>query len=106
MAPWFLAEHRCHNKLFSLNFFSNRLLESVFAAARHRTVKTKGALSQTPAKLMVFNLIMTAAKTWRRPKGDKLSPKVIEGGAFNDGIEAIEQSTNLAGRSPVTQIRA
>jgi hypothetical protein len=25
MAPWFLAEQECHNRLFSLNFFSDGL---------------------------------------------------------------------------------
>ncbi len=45
---------------------------------------------------MVFKLIMTAAKTWRRLKGDKLLPKVAEGVTFKDGVEPIEQSTNVA----------
>jgi transposase-like protein len=71
-------------------------IESVFATVRHRTVRTKGALSKTTAKLMVFKLIMTAAKTWRRLKGDKLLPKVVEGVTFIDGVEAIKQSTNVA----------
>ena len=38
-------------------------IESVFATVRHRTVRTKGALSPTTAKLMVFKLVMTAART-------------------------------------------
>jgi len=71
-------------------------IESVFATVRHRTVRTKGALSQTTAKLMVFKLIITAAKTWRKLKGDKLLPKVAEGVTFKDGVEAIKQSTNVA----------
>jgi transposase-like protein len=71
-------------------------IESVFATVRHRTVRTKGSLSKTTAKLMVFKLIMTAAKTWRRLKGDKLLPKVVEGVTFIDGVEAIKQSTNVA----------
>src|SRR2546423_10090966 len=41
-------------------------IESVFATVRHRTVRTRGALSQDTARLMVFKLIMVAAKTWRR----------------------------------------
>ena len=45
-------------------------IESVFATVRHRTVRTKGALSQETAKLMVFKLVMVAAKTWRRLKGE------------------------------------
>ena len=32
-------------------------IESVFSTVRHRTVRTKGALSQKIAKLMVFTLI-------------------------------------------------
>ena len=38
-------------------------IESVFATVRHRTVRTKGALSQDTARLMVFKLVMAAAKT-------------------------------------------
>jgi hypothetical protein len=38
----------------------------VFATVRRRTVRTKGALSQDTARLMVFKLVMAAAKTWRR----------------------------------------
>jgi len=44
-------------------------IESVFATVRHRTVRTRGALSQDTARLMVFKLIMAGAKTWRRLKG-------------------------------------
>ena len=43
---------------------------------RHRTVRTKGALSQDTARLMVFKLVMAAAKTWRRLKGENQLPKV------------------------------
>jgi transposase-like protein len=85
----FPAEHWDHIR-------STNPIESVFATVRHRTVRTKGALSKTTAKLMVFKLIMTAAKTWRRLKGDKLLPKVVEGVTFIDGVEVVEQSTNVA----------
>ena len=61
-------------------------IESVFATVRHRTVRTKGALSQTTAKLMVFKLVQTAAKTWRRLKGANQLPLVIEGVTFTDGV--------------------
>jgi transposase-like protein len=61
-------------------------IESVFATVRHRTVRTKGALSQKTAKLMVFKLVQTAAKTWRRLKGANKLPLVIEGVTFTDGI--------------------
>jgi len=62
-------------------------IESIFATVRHRTVRTKGSLSPTTARLMVFKLIMAASKTWRRLKGANQLPKVIAGVKFTDGIE-------------------
>jgi putative transposase len=62
-------------------------VESVFATVRHRTVRTKGALSPTTAKLMVFKLVMAASKTWRRLKGGNQLPKVVAGVIFRDGTE-------------------
>jgi len=61
-------------------------VESVFATVRHRTVRTKGALSQKTAKLTVFKLIQAASKTWRRLNGRNQLPKLIEGIKFTDGI--------------------
>jgi putative transposase len=61
-------------------------IESVFATVRHRTVRTKGALSQKTAKLMVFKIIQAAAKTWRRLKGANQLPLVIDGVTFTDGV--------------------
>jgi putative transposase len=61
-------------------------IESVFATVRHRTVRTKGALSQTTARLMVFKLVMAAAKTWRRLKGEHVLPLVLAGVTFTDGV--------------------
>jgi len=63
-------------------------IESVFATVRHRTVRTKGALSQKTAELMVFKLVQAAAKTWRRLKGANQLPLVIEGVTFTDGVAA------------------
>jgi len=63
-------------------------IESVFATVRHRTVRTKGALSQKTAKLMVFKLVQAAAKTWRRLKGVNQLPMVIEGVRFTNGVAA------------------
>ena len=62
-------------------------IESVFATVRHRTVRTKGALSPTTAKLMVFKLVMAASKTWRRLKGENQLPKIVAGVTFRDGTE-------------------
>jgi putative transposase len=69
---------------------TTNLIESIFATVRHRTVRTKGALSQDTAKLMVFKLVMAASKTWRRLNGENQLPKLIRGVTFRDGIEVAE----------------
>jgi len=72
-------------------------IESVFATVRHRTVRTKGALSQKTVKLMVFCLVRAASKTWRRLKGRKQLPKIIKGIKFTDGVAVIAGTeTNAA----------
>ncbi len=71
-------------------------IESVFATVRHRTVRTKGALSQKTAKLMVFTLIQSASKKWLRLKGRNQLPKVIEGIKFNDGVEVNDDAKDRA----------
>jgi len=71
-------------------------IESVFATVRHRTVRTKGALSQDTARLMVFKLVMAAAKTWRRLKGENQLPKVIQGITFRDGVEVADTPAQTA----------
>jgi putative transposase len=71
-------------------------IESVFATVRHRTVRTKGALSQDTARLMVFKLVMAAAKTWRRLKGENQLPKVVQGVKFTDGVEVTDTPAQTA----------
>ena len=71
-------------------------IESVFATVRHRTVRTKGALSQDTARLMVFKLVMAAAKTWRRLKGENQLPKVIQGVTFRNGVEVTNTPAQTA----------
>ena len=79
----FPAEHWDHLR-------TSNPIESVFATVRHRTVRTKGALSAKTAKLMVFKLVNAAAKTWRRLKGENQLPKVVQGVKFKNGIEVTE----------------
>jgi len=85
----FPAEHWDHIR-------TTNPIESVFATVRHRTFRTKGALSQETAKLMVFKLITAAAKTWRRLQGENLLPKLIRGVTFRDGIEVTEAASQNA----------
>ena len=85
----FPAEHWDHLR-------TTNPIESVFATVRHRTVRTKGSLSPTTARRMVFKLVMAASKTWRRLKGTNQLPKLIAGVRFNDGIEVIQMPANHA----------
>ncbi len=71
-------------------------IESVFATVRHRTVRTKGALSQETARLMVFKLVMAAARTWRRLKGENQLPKLIQGVTFRNGVEVTDTPAQTA----------
>lgn len=71
-------------------------IESVFATVRHRTVRTKGALSQKTAKLMVFKLVQAAARTWRRLKGANQLPMIIEGVTFTDGVAKTDNANRAA----------
>ena len=71
-------------------------IESVFATVRHRTVRTKGSLSPTTARLMVFKLVVAASKTWRRLKGENQLPKVVAGVTFQDGTEVTQQPSTRA----------
>ena len=68
----------------------------MFATVRHRTVRTRGALSPTTARLMVFKLVMAAAKTWRRLKGENQLPKLLAGVRFQDGTEIAEPASTRA----------
>ena len=85
----FPAEHWDHLR-------TSNPIESVFATVRHRTVRTKGSLSPTTARLMVFKLVMAAAMIWQRLKGENQLPKVVAGVTFSDGTEVIEGSANRA----------
>jgi len=85
----FPAEHWDHLR-------TSNPIESVFATVRHRTVRTKGALSQDTARLMVFKLVTAAAKTWRRLKGENQLPKVVQGVTFRNGVEVTDTPAHSA----------
>lgn len=85
----FPAEHWDHLR-------TSNPIESVFATARHRTVRTKGALSQKTAKLMVFTLVRAASKTWRKLNGTNQLPRLIEGVKFTDGVAQTDANQDRA----------
>ena len=81
-------------------------IESVFATVRHRTVRTKGALSKDTARLMVFKLVMAAARTWRRLKGENQLPKVVQGVTFRNASRSPTRQHRTPPDHGVTQIPA
>ena len=68
----FPAEHWKHIR-------TTNPIESVFATVRNRTRKTKGCLSRKTALAMVFKLMMSAKKKWRKLSGTNRLPEVIQG---------------------------
>src|SRR5213079_2081938 len=66
-------------------------IESTFATVRHRTVRSRGCLSNKTALAMIFKLAQAAEQSWRRLDGHSQLPKLITGVKFIDGIEAVSQ---------------
>jgi putative transposase len=64
-------------------------IESSFATVRHRTVRSKGCLSNKTALAMIYKLAEAAEKSWRRLDGHNQLPKIILGVKFTDGIEVV-----------------
>ena len=73
-----------------------RHAESSFATVRHRTVRSKGCLSNKTALAMIFKLAEAAEKTWRRLNGHNQLPKIILGIKFTDGIEIVRSQAQTA----------
>ena len=87
----FPAEHWKHLR-------TSNPIESTFATVRHRTIRSKGCLSNRTALAMVFKLVEGAQKSWRRLDGHSQLPKLILGVKFSDGLEVAARST----RQPAT----
>jgi len=72
------AEHWIHIR-------TTNPIESTFATVRLRTEKTKGCGTRLATLTMVFKLVLETKKTWKKIKGYRLIPKVLEGVTFVDG---------------------
>ena len=70
--------------------------QSSFATVRHRTVRSKGCLSNKTALAMIFKLAEAAEKSWRRLDGHNQLPKIILGVRFTDGIEVVKPQAQAA----------
>ena len=71
-------------------------IESSFATVRHRTVRSKGCLSNRTALAMIYKLAEAAEKSWRRLDGHNQLPKIILGIKFADGIEVVRSQAQTA----------
>jgi len=60
-------------------------IESTFATVRLRTKRTKGCGNRKATLTMVWKLCCEAEKTWKKMKGYRLIPKVIQGLFCKDG---------------------
>ena len=60
-------------------------IESTFATVRLRTKRTKGCGSRKATLTMVFKLAQEAQKGWRRLRGYRMIPLVLENKEFRDG---------------------
>ncbi|MCH8238548.1 MAG: IS256 family transposase [Proteobacteria bacterium] len=76
----FPAEHWKHIR-------TTNPIESTFATVRLRTAKTKGCLSRKTALAMVYKLILSAKRKWRKLDGSNQLAEIIEGVPFKDGIK-------------------
>jgi putative transposase len=85
----FPAEHWKHLR-------TTNVIESSFATIRHRTVRSKGCLSNKTALAMIFKLAEAAEKSWRRLDGHNLLSKIIFGVKFADGIEIVRPQAQAA----------
>ena len=88
----FPAEHWKHLR-------TTNPIESTFTTVRHRTIRSKGCLSNKTVLAMVFKLVEGAQKSWRRLDGRAQLPKIIQGAKFTDGLEVI---ANMIDRQPAT----
>jgi len=85
----FPAEHWKHLR-------TTNVIESAFATVRHRTVRSKGCLSNKTALAMIFKLAEAAERSWRRLNGHNQLPKIILGIKFSDGIEVVRSQAQTA----------
>jgi len=83
----FPAEHWMHIR-------TTNPIESSFATIRHRTTRTKNCVSRNTLLGLVFQLALTAEKSWRKIRGFKQLPDVIQGIRFQDGMAVIAESDN------------
>src|SRR5262249_38092654 len=87
----FPAEHWKHLR-------TTNVIESSLATVRHRTLRSKGCLSNKSALAMIFKLADAAEKSWRRLNCHNQLPKIILGIKCTDGSEGLNSPAQTAAR--------
>ena len=66
---------------------NSNVIESTFATVRLRTKRTKGCGSRIATLTMVFKLVESAQKRWRKLRGYKRLQEIWTGVQFENGVE-------------------
>lgn len=80
------AEHWQHLR-------TTNAIESTFATVRLRTKRTKGCGTRMATLTMVFKLVLSAQKRWRRLRGYRKIEKVLAGVLYRDGKQTDQIKT-------------
>ena len=71
-------------------------IESTFATVRLRTHKTKGCGSRIATITMVFKLLLSAQKKWKKLRGYKKITDVMNGVCFKDGVKVTDKTVEAS----------
>ena len=85
----FPAEHWIHIR-------TTNPIESTFATVRLRTKKTRNCGSRDTTLAMVYKLMQSAEKRWRKISGFNLLTLVVNNVKFKNGVQVNEQSDRKA----------
>ena len=85
----FPAEHWVHIR-------TTNPIESTFATVRLRTKRARNCGSREPILTMVYKLLESAQKHWKRIKGFNLLPLEVNNVKFKDGEQVRDQSDRSA----------
>ena len=85
----FPAEHWTHIR-------TTNPIESTFATVRLRTKRTRNCGSRDTTLAMVYKLLESAQKRWKRIKGFNLLTLVVNNIEFKDGEQVTDQSDRNA----------
>jgi len=83
------AEHWVHIR-------TTNPIESTFATVRLRTKRARNCASRDTTLAMVFKLLQSAQKRWKRIKGFRKLELVVNNVQFRDGVQVNDQSNRLA----------